>query len=100
VPVQNSVRAPERVASLTLIDSGGRAPFRLGRLMLWGLPNLFGIMAPGPMRRLLARRRPLLEDPRIMRMALHGQTNHPFRLPGVEPLTDEELRERRRASSN
>jgi hypothetical protein len=24
-------------------------------------------------------------------MALHGQMNHPFRPPGVEPLTDEEL---------
>jgi pimeloyl-ACP methyl ester carboxylesterase len=86
-----AVRAPERVASLTLIDSGGLAPFRLGRFMLWGLPNLLGSKTPGPMRRLLARRRPLLEDPRIMRMALHGQMNHPFRLPGVEPLTDEEL---------
>jgi len=87
-----AAREPERVASLTLIDSGGLAPFRLGRFMLWGLPNLFGSMTPTPLRRLLARRRPLLEDPRIMRMAVHGQMNHPFRLPGVEPLTDEELR--------
>jgi pimeloyl-ACP methyl ester carboxylesterase len=34
-----AVREPERVSSLTLIDSGGLAPFRLGRFMLWGLPN-------------------------------------------------------------
>jgi pimeloyl-ACP methyl ester carboxylesterase len=26
-----------------------------------------------------------------MRIALHAQMNHRFRLPGVEPLTDEEL---------
>jgi pimeloyl-ACP methyl ester carboxylesterase len=81
----------ERVSSLTLSDSGGLAPFRLGRFMLWGLPNLFGSMAPGPIRQLLARRRPMLEDPRIMRIALHAQMNHRFRLPGVESLTDEEL---------
>lgn len=87
-----AVRAPERVAALTLIDSGGFAPFRLGRFMLWGLPNLFGAMAPGPLRRLLARRRPLLEDPRIMRLALHAQMNHSFKLPGPMPLTDQELR--------
>jgi pimeloyl-ACP methyl ester carboxylesterase len=87
-----AVRAPGRVTALTLIDSGGLAPFRLGRFMLWGLPNLFGAMAPGPMRRLLARRRPLLEDPRIMRLALHAQMNHPFKLPAPVPFTDQELR--------
>jgi pimeloyl-ACP methyl ester carboxylesterase len=87
-----AVREPERVSSLTLIDSGGLAPFRLGRFMLWGLPNLVGSLAPGPVRRRLARRRPLLEDPRIMRMALHAQRNHPFRLPGPVVLTDAELR--------
>jgi pimeloyl-ACP methyl ester carboxylesterase len=86
-----AVHAPERVASLTLIDSGGLAPFRLGRFMLWGLPTLLGGMAPGPVRRRLARRRPLLDDPRIVRMALHGQMNHPFRLPGVDPFTDDQL---------
>ena len=86
-----AVRTPERVASLTLIDSGGLAPFRLGRFMLWGLPMLFGAAAPGPIRRRLARRRPMLENPRIMRIALHAQMNHPFRLPGVDPFTDEEL---------
>ena len=73
-----AVHAGARVSSLTLIDSAGLAPFRLGRFMLWGLPNLFGSLAPGPLRRRLARRRPLLEDPRIMRIALHAQMNHPF----------------------
>jgi pimeloyl-ACP methyl ester carboxylesterase len=87
-----AVRAPERVASLTLIDSGGLAPFRLGRFMLWGLPMLCGSLAPGPIRRRLARRHPMLEDPRIMRMALDAQRNHRFRLPGAAPFTDDELR--------
>jgi pimeloyl-ACP methyl ester carboxylesterase len=81
-----AVRAPERVASLTLIDSGGLAPFRLGRFMLWGLPMLLGAAAPGPIRRLLARWRPMLKDPRVMRIALHAQMNHRFRLPGVAPF--------------
>ena len=85
------VHAPERVASLTLIDSGGLAPFRLGRFLLWGLPMLFGSLAPGPIRRRLARRRPLLEDPRVLRMARHGQMNHPFKLPELVPFTDDEL---------
>jgi pimeloyl-ACP methyl ester carboxylesterase len=87
-----AARVPDRAASLTLIDTGGLAPFRLARFMLWGLPLLFGVLAPGPLRRRLARRRPMLADPRIMRMALHGQMNHPFRLPGVEPLGDDQLR--------
>jgi pimeloyl-ACP methyl ester carboxylesterase len=86
-----AAHAHEKVQSLTLIDSGGLAPFRLGRFMLWGLPMLLGSLTPGPIRRLLARRRPMLEDPRVMRIALHTQMNHQFRLPGVVPLTDEEL---------
>ena len=85
------VRRPERVASLTLIDAGGLAPIRLGRFMLWGLPMLFGSLAPGPVRRRLARTRPMLEDPRLMRSALHAQRNHPFRLPAPVLLTDEQL---------
>jgi pimeloyl-ACP methyl ester carboxylesterase len=86
-----AARRPARVAALTLIDSGGLAPFRLGRFMLWGIPLLLGWLAPGPVRRRLARTRPLLEDPRVMRMALHGQRNHAFRLPKPEPLTDAQL---------
>lgn len=87
-----AARSPKRVASLTLIDSGGLAPFRLGRFMLWGMPMLLGSLAPRRLRERLARTRPMLEDPRVMRMALHAQRNHPFRLPAAEPLTDDELR--------
>ena len=85
-------RTPQRVASLTLIDSGGLAPFRLVRFMLWGMPMLLGSLAPRRLREHLARTRPMLEDPRVMQMALHAQRNHPFRLPKAEPLTDDELR--------
>ncbi len=87
-----AARAPRRVASLTLIDAGGLAPFRLGRFMLWGLPNLLGSIAPGPLRRSLARTRPLLEDPRLMRLGLLGQTNHPVGMPAPVELSDDELR--------
>jgi pimeloyl-ACP methyl ester carboxylesterase len=87
-----AARAPERVTSLTLIDTGGLAPIRLGRFLVWGLPTLFGVLAPGPLRRRLARSRPLLEDPRVVRLALQGQQNHPFRLPKADPLTDDQLR--------
>src|SRR5918993_2370766 len=87
-----AARRPTRVAALTLIDSGGLAPLRLGRFMLWGLPMLLGWLAPGPIRRHVARTRPLLKDPRLMRLALHGQRSHSFRLPKPEPLTDEELK--------
>jgi hypothetical protein len=52
--------------------------------MLWGLPMLFGSVAPRPIRRPLARRRPMLEDPRIMRMALHAKRNHRFN-PSFQP---------------
>ena len=86
-----TANSPGRVGALTLIDTGGLAPVRLGRFMLWGIPMLLGWLAPGPIRRRLARTRPLLEDPRLLRVGLHGQRNHPFRLPKPEPLTDAQL---------
>ncbi len=59
-----AARTPKRVASLTVIDSAGLAPFRLGRFMLWGMPMLLGSLAPRRLRERLARSRPMLEDPR------------------------------------
>ena len=87
-----AARAPQRVASITLIDAAGLSAFRLGRFMLWGLPNLLGSKAPAPIRRVLARKRPLLENPRVMKMALLGQTEHVFGLPQPIELSDDELR--------
>lgn len=87
-----AVRRPGRIAGLTLMEPGGLAPFRLARFLLWGTPMLFGALAPGPIRRRLARTRPLLEDPRLMRMTLLGQRKHPFGLPPFVVFADEELR--------
>ena len=87
-----AARSPQGIASITLIDAGGLSPFRLGRFMLWGLPNLLGSKAPGPIRRSMARTRPLLEDPRLMKLALLGQTNHSFGMPNPVELSDDELR--------
>lgn len=87
-----AARSPQQIASITLIDAGGLSPFRLGRFMLWGLPNLLGSKAPGPIRRSMARSRPLLEDPRLMKLALLGQMNHPFGMPNPVELSDDELR--------
>ncbi len=86
-----AVRRPARVAAVTLIEPGGLADFRLARFLLWGTPMLFGALAPGPVRRRLARTRPLLDDPRLMRMTLLGQRKHPFELPQFVLFTDDEL---------
>jgi pimeloyl-ACP methyl ester carboxylesterase len=86
-----AIRRPARIASITLIDPGALAPFRLIRFMLWGVPLLLGFLLPGPIRRRLARKRPLLDDPRLMRLGFQGQRNHPFKLPAPDPFTDDEL---------
>jgi pimeloyl-ACP methyl ester carboxylesterase len=87
-----AARIPGRVRSIVLIDAGGLSPFRLARFMLWGMPNLLGSKAPEPIRRALARTRPLLEDPRVMKLALLGQMGHVYGLPQPAELTDDQLR--------
>lgn len=89
-----AVRRPGRVASIVLLDSAGIEKVNIAKFMLWGIPVLVGSLMPAPIRRWLARRlrMPMLEDKRIMRLALLGQMNHPFRMPKPEPLTDDELR--------
>jgi len=56
------------------------------------VPSLFASIAPGPVRRRMAKKRPLLENPRLRRMVQLGVANHPFKLPRPEPLTDDALR--------
>lgn len=85
-------RRPERVAALTLIDSGGLAPLRFARFLLSSVPSLFAGIAPGPVRRRIARRRPLINNPRLQRMVRLGVANHPFTLPRPELLSDAALR--------
>jgi pimeloyl-ACP methyl ester carboxylesterase len=92
VSLATAIHAPARVASLTLIDPGGLTPIRLARFMIWGLPMLLGALAPGPIRRHMAKKRPLLEDPRLMKMTLHAQMSHVTRTPRADQLSDDELR--------
>ncbi|MGZ4714971.1 MAG: alpha/beta fold hydrolase [Acidimicrobiia bacterium] len=88
------VRRPSRVASAVLLDPVGIAPLHLLDFMLWGVPVLLGAAAPGPVRRWIGRRlrMPLLEDKRATRLMLHGQFNHPPRIPRLLPFEDDDLR--------
>lgn len=86
--------APERVRSLALLDPGGLAEVQLARFIRWGMKVFSAAMLPGPLRRRAARRlrMPALEDPRLLRMARHGQFNHSTKLPRPDPLGDAQLR--------
>ena len=94
VALDSGIHRPARIASLVLFDPVGIAPLQLLKFFLWGLPILFGSLLPARIRRWIGvrLRMPLLEDKRIMRMALHGQLHHPPRFPPLLPFTDDELR--------
>jgi pimeloyl-ACP methyl ester carboxylesterase len=89
-----ATRRASRVASVVLLDPVGIGRLHLLRFMLWGVPVLLGALAPAPVRRWMAVRfrMPLLNDKRAIRMALHGQLNHPLRVPPLLPFSDQELR--------
>jgi pimeloyl-ACP methyl ester carboxylesterase len=89
-----AVGRPARVASLLLLDPVGIGRLHMLRFMLWGFPVLLGGLAPARVRRWMAVRfrMPLLNDKRVIRMALHGQLNHPLRVPPLLPFSDDELR--------
>jgi pimeloyl-ACP methyl ester carboxylesterase len=88
-----AARRPARVRSLSLIEPAGIVRVRLLRFLLWGTPALFASWLPTPLRRVAARilRFPMLEDPRLLRVALNGQLNHRSRLLPAQPLTDDQL---------
>lgn len=92
--LNQAIRRPERVASITLLDPAGVVASDMARFLLWGGCVMAGSLTPGPLRRHIARwtRMPLLEDKRIMRMVFYGQRKHRFRLPPAGPATDDELR--------
>ena len=94
VALATAIHRPQRVESLFLFDPGGIAPLKFLKFMLWGLPILFGSLAPAPVRRWIGRRfrMPLLEDREVMRMALYGQLHFRTRLPRPVTFTDDELR--------
>jgi pimeloyl-ACP methyl ester carboxylesterase len=88
------IRRPSHVASALLLDPVGIGRLHLLGFMLWGVPVLLGTYAPRPVQQSMARRfrMPLLNDKRAMRLMLHGQINHPPRIPRLLPFTDDELR--------
>src|SRR3954471_3217715 len=94
VALDTAVHRPTRVASLVVFDPVGIAPLQLLRFFLWGVPIMLGSLCPARVRHWIAVRfrMPLLEDKRIMRMALYGNLHHPARFPPLLPFTDEELR--------
>jgi pimeloyl-ACP methyl ester carboxylesterase len=89
-----AARRPARVRSLCLIEPAGLARVRLARFLLWGSAALLASWLPARPRRAAARalRFPLLDQPRVIRLALQGQLHHRSRLLPAEPLTDEALR--------
>jgi pimeloyl-ACP methyl ester carboxylesterase len=91
--LNQAVRAPARVASISLVEPVGLAEFRMARFMLSGLGLLGASLLPGPLRRQAAgwARLPALADRRVTRMATLGFRRHPFRLPPPARLSDDEL---------
>jgi pimeloyl-ACP methyl ester carboxylesterase len=89
-----AARRPARVRSLVLIDPGGIVRPRLLKFMVWGTSALFASWLPAPLRKAAARRlrMPLLEDKRVLRLALYGQLHHRTRLLPADPLSDDQLR--------
>jgi len=88
-----AIRAPNRVASLTLLDPVGLGPLDLRRFLSWGACVFGGSLLPAAARRRVAvwTRMPALEDKRQIRMVFYGQRNHRFRAPPTE-IDDESLR--------
>lgn len=86
-------RAPDRVASLTMLDPAGFA--RIGvRHYAWGIPVGLAILSPPVIRRRAAR---WLHTPSInwadeLMVALKGPQTYRNRLPKMQPFTDAELR--------
>jgi pimeloyl-ACP methyl ester carboxylesterase len=90
--VNQALRHPADVASLTLLEPAGLAPVDRKRFLRWGLSVLAAGALPRPLRTRAAERlrMPVLHDRRAMRMLRRGQVFHRFR-PQPEPFTAEEL---------
>jgi pimeloyl-ACP methyl ester carboxylesterase len=92
--LNQAIRRPARVASVSLLDPAGVVRPDMGRFLLWGACLMAGSVAPSPVRSRVAKwtRNPLLDDKRAIRAALYGKRKHPFRMPPAGPATDDELR--------
>jgi pimeloyl-ACP methyl ester carboxylesterase len=91
--LDQALRAPRRLATITLVEPGGFA--KVGpRFFLWAIACGLATIAPGPIRRRAARwlRMSTLDDPPLLRMAmLSHRTYRPHR-PRETALSDDELR--------
>ncbi len=91
--LNQAVRAPDRLASLSLVEPVGLGEFRRARFLLSGLGMFAASRLPTPLRRPVAARLrlPVLMDQRVTRMSTLGFRRHPFRLPPPVMLGDDEL---------
>ncbi|KUN09478.1 alpha/beta hydrolase [Streptomyces yokosukanensis] len=85
-------RAPERLASVTLLDPGGLEKVGL-RFFVWIFASLFATFAPKSLRPRLASwlEQPVLVVPELRTMIRTGVRAYRIRRPVPQPLTEAEL---------
>ncbi|MER7917250.1 MULTISPECIES: alpha/beta fold hydrolase [unclassified Streptomyces] len=85
-------RAPDRLASVTLLDPGGLEKVGL-RFFAWIFVSLFATFAPKALRPRLASwlEQPVLVVPELRTMIRTGVRAYRIRRPAPKPLTDAEL---------
>ncbi|MER5525874.1 alpha/beta fold hydrolase [Streptomyces sp. NPDC002677] len=90
--LNQAYRAPERLASVTLLDPGGLEKVGL-RFFVWIFASLFATFAPKALRPRLASwlEQPVLVVPELRTMIRTGVRAYRIRRPVPQPLTDVEL---------
>ncbi|MGW7821580.1 alpha/beta fold hydrolase [Streptomyces puniciscabiei] len=90
--LNQAYRAPERLASVTLLDPGGLERVGL-RFFVWIFASLFATFAPKALRPRLASwlEQPVLVVPELRTMIRTGVRAYRIRRPVPQPLTDAEL---------
>ncbi|WP_369394790.1 alpha/beta fold hydrolase [Streptomyces sp. CG1] len=90
--LNQAYRAPERLASVTLLDPGGLEKVGL-RFFVWIFASLFATFAPKALRPRLASwlEQPVLVVPELRTMIRTGVRAYRVRRPVPQPLTDAEL---------
>jgi pimeloyl-ACP methyl ester carboxylesterase len=90
--LNQAYHAPERLASVTLLDPGGLEKVGL-RFFVWIFASLFATFAPKALRPRLASwlEQPVLVVPELRTMIRTGVRAYRIRRPVPQPLTDAEL---------
>lgn len=90
--LNQAIRSPRRVASITLLDPAALAKLSV-RFWLWSAVCGVAMLLPARLRRRAARalRQSTLNDKEFLRLARYGYTRHRYRLPMFPVLTDAEL---------